>query len=88
MTGDLTLLAKNPLCICTGSCVSRGFTGCCESGDCSGGGFQRPFCYCDELCHHLGDCCDDIDEISCPDPGKSTEQMCVVIVRLNKKWHW
>lgn len=90
MTGGLALLTKMQCIykyICIGSCVSRGFTGCCESGDCTGGGFQQPFCYCDEICHHLDDCCDDIDEISCPDPGKITENLYVqiiVILRINQ----
>ena len=51
-----------------GSCVSEGFTGCCESGDCRGGNLTN--CYCDELCHRIGDCCDDILNISCPVPGR------------------
>ena len=41
-----------------GSCVSEGYIGCCEDGDCRGGNVTN--CYCDELCHQIGDCCDDI----------------------------
>ena len=42
--------------------MAAGFTACCEAGDCRG---TPPTCYCDALCHSLGDCCDDIDE-TCP----------------------
>ena len=56
------------LSLCIGSCVSGGYTGCCESGDCRGGDLSN--CYCDELCHRIGDCCDDILTISCPVPGR------------------
>ena len=54
----------------TGSCVSEGYIGCCESGDCRGGDLTN--CYCDELCHRIGDCCNDILDISCPAPGRSS----------------
>ena len=52
-----------------GSCVSKGYTGCCESGDCLGADTVQQSCYCDALCHRLGDCCDDIADVSCPAPG-------------------
>ena len=49
--------------------MSEGYTGCCESGNCLGG--ELSSCYCDELCHRLGDCCDDILDIACPAPGRT-----------------
>ena len=27
-------------------------------------------CSCDKYCHKWNDCCSDIDDISCPPPGK------------------
>ena len=48
--------------ICQGEvsqCEAAGHTSCCISG-CNAGG-----CYCDEVCHSFGDCCDNID-ITCP----------------------
>ena len=51
----------------SGSCVSEGYTGCCESGDCRGGELSR--CFCDEICYTLEDCCDDILDIACSPPG-------------------
>ena len=48
-----------------GSCAAVGFTACCEKEDCHG---NSQFCFCDELCHGVGDCCNDIDDI-CPMPG-------------------
>ena len=51
------------LSLSLGSCVNAGYTGCCECGDCRAEGLLP--CYCDRLCHILGDCCDDILDISC-----------------------
>lgn len=48
-----------------GSCTGQGYTGCCKPGvnkTCHG---SDGTCYCDQLCHKYGDCCDDIDELGC-----------------------
>ena len=55
----LSIVAKGP-------CAALGFDGCCMEGTCfvlAAGGF----CFCDQICHRLGDCCDDIEEIQCFD---------------------
>ena len=48
----------------TGSCVNAGFTSCCdpanETAECGQGE-----CFCDQMCHTLGDCCFDIEAINC-----------------------
>lgn len=31
-----------------------------------------PDCWCDSLCYTYNDCCDDIDEIDCPEPPSPT----------------
>ena len=54
-------------CIITGSCVAAGFSACCEDEDCRG---SPQSCFCDELCHGVGDCCDDIGK-TCLAPGTS-----------------
>ena len=51
--------------IIVGSCVAAGFSACCEDEDCRG---STQTCFCDELCHVVGDCCEDIDN-TCPKPG-------------------
>ena len=45
--------------------MAAGFTACCEGEDCQG---SPQTCFCDELCHGVGDCCQDIGDI-CPTPG-------------------
>ena len=47
--------------------MAAGFSACCEDEDCRG---SPQTCYCDELCHSVGDCCEDIGDI-CPIPGTS-----------------
>ena len=47
--------------------MAAGFPACCEGEDCRG---SPQTCYCDELCHSVGDCCEDINDI-CPTPGTS-----------------
>ena len=46
-----------------GSCVEKGFQGCCTF-NCQ---VYSPtgICYCDEICHSVGDCCSDILDIDC-----------------------
>ena len=48
--------------VANGSCAALGIDGCCMEGNCRGVG---GFCYCDQICHDLRDCCDDIEEIQC-----------------------
>ena len=48
--------------------MDQGYTSCCQSGDCRGT-LSFPDCYCDELCHRVGDCCPDIADVNCSDPG-------------------
>ena len=49
--------------VADGSCAALGLDGCCMEGNCLGVGGED--CYCDQVCHDLGDCCDDIEEIQC-----------------------
>ena len=49
-----------------GSCVDAGFVGCCDSSCYVGS------CYCDQICHTYGDCCDDIEDIGCFPAGGGT----------------
>ena len=51
------------LLIANGSCAALGLDGCCMEDNCLGVGGED--CYCDQVCHDLGDCCDDIEEIQC-----------------------
>ena len=70
MNGILVMTTFTVYCssVCTGSCVLRGFRGCCVSdsepcvGACS---TNSHVCYCDQVCHRLVDCCPDILEIGC-----------------------
>ena len=71
------------VCMCTGSCVLRGFRGCCtaldfESGSCVGTcGKNGSVCYCDQVCHQFGDCCPDVLEIGClPSEILKTQIVC------------
>ena len=50
------------LLIANGPCAALGLDGCCMEFSCLGVGGG---CYCDQVCHELGDCCDDIEEIQC-----------------------
>lgn len=62
--------SENPTCDSTGfagvrcsgevgSCEAAGYTECCTFG-CNAGG-----CFCDQICHTFGDCCEDIQKL-CP----------------------
>ena len=51
---------RETVCVCVGSCVASGYTGCCEIGFC--GGYPAN-CFCDANCIFRGDCCNDINEI-------------------------
>ena len=55
----LSLVAK-------ASCAALGFDGCCVVDPCFVD-VAGTFCYCDQACHEVGDCCDDIQEIQCFD---------------------
>ena len=53
--------------LCIGSCVGRGFQGCCVPGGGVSCSVSTPTgnCYCDEVCHSFRDCCPDILKIGC-----------------------
>ena len=64
----LSLVAK-------ASCAALGFDGCCVVGPC----FvfvADTVCYCDQACHRIGDCCDDIEEIQCFEGMFTTSFIC------------
>ena len=65
------------LLLIAGSCVSAGFTSCCDSSSpiscrIPSGDF---ICYCDQACYSANDCCFDIQDVACF-PG---EFACIII---------
>ena len=75
------------LSVCTGSCVIRGFSGCCIDFDfdsCVGGcSTNGRVCYCDQVCHQIGDCCPDVLEIGCLPSGLlKTHIVCKILYIL------
>ena len=55
-----------------GSCLALNlsYSGCCRrslSQDCSNNG-----CYCDQSCHSLNDCCNDVVDIGCHPASSSS----------------
>ena len=48
------------------SCLNQGYSECCVDGTCRS---VDGTCYCDQICHLLGDCCDDIADINCSPPS-------------------
>lgn len=53
------------MCYHAGSCVTSGFSGCCDPNihfTCHG---SDNVCYCDQVCYLFGDCCSDITVIGC-----------------------
>ena len=55
-----------------GSCVSAGFTECCDL-EVDGACFAPPtYCLCDPSCREHDDCCSDIDEICTPGRTRTT----------------
>ena len=70
-----------------GSCLALNlnYSGCCDpflSPLCSNNG-----CYCDQVCHIVGDCCSDVGDIGCYpiSIGKTNEKVMsnVIINSLN-----
>ena len=62
------------------SCVTAGFSGgCCSSSEvsCEGTGGSTS-CYCDQFCYQVGDCCNDIKNISCYENTTATDGMSVL----------
>ena len=68
-------------CLLTkGSCLSAGYTSCCEEGPCRGRDFVTggtASCTCDLICGELGTCCSDV-VLTCPD----SECVCVYVVYM------
>ena len=57
------------------SCALVGFTtGCCigSPSECHVSVVVNQYCYCEQSCHYHGYCCDDINDIQCPD-GESSK---------------
>ncbi|XP_019854098.1 PREDICTED: neurotrypsin-like [Amphimedon queenslandica] len=61
------------------SCVSAGFTSCCNtstSSSCRGTGGNST-CYCDQSCYINNDCCPDINQTSCVQSNITETGSCV-----------
>ena len=65
--------------------MDAGYKGCCIEGKCDGSIDSTPFgfCHCDDICHSLNDCCEDITEINCSRRGTLKINVCGVIFLKN-----
>ena len=69
-----------PTSICgiiSGSCFDAGYVGCCVDEYCGVTAENISYiCFCDALCHKLGDCCYDISLIDCFETNSKCNYIC------------
>ena len=70
-----------------GSCADAGYKGCCTEGKCDGTISSTPFgfCHCDDICHAIGDCCNDIVKINCTRKGEANLTIDITVIVLSGK---
>ena len=70
-------LPTNICGIISGSCVDAGYVGCCVNEYCGVTAENISYiCFCDALCHKLGDCCYDISLIDCFETNSKCNYIC------------